>query len=60
MSETLDEAPRRQAFLRVRRLTPAGYGISPGYLQKQEVFSRRRVTPGEARERCLDCWRAER
>jgi hypothetical protein len=60
MSEHLNEALRRQAFIRLMSLAPAGYGICPGCMQKKEVFSRRRATPGEGKERCLDCWRAER
>lgn len=60
MSENLDEALRRQAFIRMMSLTPAGYGICPGCMEKKAVFSRRRVIPGEGKERCLDCWRAER
>ena len=60
MSENLDEALRRQAFIRTMSLTPAGYGICPGCMQKKAVFARRRAIPGEGKERCLDCWRAER
>jgi transposase len=60
MSEHLDEALRRQAFIHLMSLIPAGYGICPGCMQKTEVFSRRHATPGEGKERCLDCWRTER
>jgi hypothetical protein len=60
MSENLDEALCRHAFLRMMGLTPAGYGICPGCLQKKVVFAPRRATPDAGKERCLDCWRAER
>jgi hypothetical protein len=50
----------RQTFIRMMNLTFAGYGICPGCTQKQQVFSRRRATPGSGKERCLDCWRTER
>jgi hypothetical protein len=60
MSENLEEAVRRQAFLRLMNLAPAGYGICPDCMQKKAVFARRRATPGPGKERCLDCWRAER
>ena len=60
MSERPDEALRRQAFIRVVGLTLAGEGHCPGCGQQKEVFCKRRATPGPGKERCLDCWRAER
>ena len=59
MSESSEEAQRRQTFLRMMGLTLAGEGYCPGCGQKKEVFSKRRAG-GPGKERCLDCWRAER
>lgn len=59
MSKSPEEAQRRQTFLRVMGLTLAGEGYCPGCGQKKEVFSKRRAG-GPGKERCLDCWRAER
>lgn len=59
MSEAADQALRRH-FIQVMGLTFTGHGICPGCLQKKEVFARRRVTSGAAKERCLGCWIAER
>ena len=60
MHEDLNEALRRLAFTRMMRLIPAGYGICPGCLQQKAVLARQRILPGEGKERCLDCWKAER
>ena len=60
MSERLDKEVRRQAFIRVMGLVSAGAGCCPGCQQQAEAFTKRRATPGVGKERCLDCWRAER
>jgi hypothetical protein len=60
MNQTDEEALRRQTLIRVMGLTFAGYGICPGCLHKKAVFSRRQTIPGIGKERCLDCWKAER
>lgn len=60
MSEPLEEALRRQTLIRVMSQISAGMGRCAGCHQRAEVFSKRRATSGEAKERCLDCWRTER
>ena len=60
MSKNPDEALRRQTLIRVMSLLSAGMGHCAGCQQRAEIFSKRRATPGEGKERCLDCWRAER
>jgi hypothetical protein len=60
MSEPLEEELRRQTFIRVMRLVSAGIGRCAGCQQQAEIFSKRRTTPTPGKERCLDCWRAER
>jgi hypothetical protein len=59
MSEHTHEALRRQTALRAFVLAIAGTGSCPLCHQKNLLFSRRRMTPGAVKERCLDCWRAE-
>ena len=59
MSERSEEALRRQTLIRVKGLIFAGIGRCAGCQQRTEVFSKRRAPPGEAKERCLDCWRTE-
>lgn len=60
MSENSEAALRRQTLIRVKYLISAGMGRCAGCQQRAEVFSKRRTTPGPGKERCLDCWRAER
>lgn len=60
MSENPEEALRRQTFIRVMSLISAGMGRCAGCHQRAEIFSKRRATPGGGKERCLDCWKAER
>jgi hypothetical protein len=60
MSESTDEALRRQILRRAILFVFVGTGSCPGCHQPKEIYARRRVTPGPAKERCLDCWRAER
>ena len=60
MSEAANEALRLQAFQRVMRLVFAGAGHCPGCQQQKAIFARRSAMPGPTKERCLDCWRAER
>ena len=59
MSEYTDEALRRQMVKSPLVLAFVGTGSCPGCHQPKEIFACRRVTPRPARERCLDCWRAE-
>lgn len=59
-SEPLEEALRRQTFIRAMGLVFVGAGSCPGCGQKKAIFSKRQATPGPGKERCLDCWRAER
>lgn len=60
MSERSDEALRRQTLIRVMGLIFAGMGRCARCQQQAEIFSKRRTTPGEAKEHCLNCWRIER
>ena len=60
MSERAEEALRRQMFIRAMGLLSTGTGRCAGCEQRAEIFSKRRATPGQGKERCLDCWRAER
>ena len=60
MSESSDEALRRQTLIRMMGLIFAGMGRCAGCQQRTEIFSMRRTTPGVGKERCLDCWRAAR
>ena len=60
MSENAEEALPRQTLIRVMGLISAGTGRCPGCHQRAAVFFKRRATPGQRKERCLDCWRAER
>lgn len=60
MSERAEEALRRQTLIRVMGLIFAGKGRCAGCQQRAEIFSKRRAPPGSGKERCLDCWRAER
>lgn len=60
MSKRSEEALRRQTVIRVMGLIMAGEGRCPGCGQKKAVLSKQRATPGEAKERCLECWRTER
>lgn len=60
MSEQTDAALRRQYMLRMMSLMLIGIGSCTGCHQRAEIFCKRRTTPGEAKERCLDCWRIER
>lgn len=60
MSGSSDEALRRQTFIRAMGLIFGGMGRCPGCQQRAEVYSKRRTTPGQGKERCLDCWRTER
>jgi hypothetical protein len=60
MSEHTDEALRRQIVRRTIVLAFVGTGYCPGCHEQKEIFSRRQVTPGPTKERCLDCWRTER
>ena len=59
MSEAADAALRRQALIRLLDLTALGTGRCPDCRQAAEMFSRRRASPGAAKERCLVCWRAK-
>ncbi len=59
MSETADEALRRENFIRVMGLILGGIGRCPGCQQLRDIFYRQRAI-GATKERCLDCWRAER
>lgn len=60
MSEYTDEVLRRQNMRRPLVLAFVGTGCCPGCQEPKEIYARRRVTPGPTRERCLECWRAER
>ena len=60
MSEHAEEALRRQTFIQVMSLISAGMGRCAGCEQRAEVYSKRRATPGQGKERCLDCWKCER
>lgn len=60
MSERSEEALRRQTLIRVLNLISAGMGRCAGCSQRAEVYSKRRTTLAPGKERCLDCWRAER
>jgi hypothetical protein len=60
MSEATDTPLRRQTVLRMLGLAAVGTGRCPECQQRAEIFTRRRGTPGQAKERCLDCWKAER
>ena len=59
MSEHAEEVERRQHFIRVMGLICGGMGRCPGCQQLREIFSCRRAI-GVTKERCLDCWKAER
>ena len=59
MSERSDEALRRQNLIRVMSLIFARMGRCSGCHQRAEILCKRRTTPGETKERCLDCWRTE-
>lgn len=58
MSESREEALRRQTFIRVLGLSFIGMGRCSSGHQRAEIFSKRRTTPGQGKDRCLDCWRA--
>ena len=60
MSESSEEALRRQTYIRVLGLIFIGLGRCSGCHQRAEIFSKRRTSPGPGKERCLDCWRTER
>lgn len=60
MSEDTNEVLRRQIVKRTVVLALVGIGYCPGCHQPKAIFARRRVTPGPSRERCLECWKAER
>lgn len=60
MSEPREEALRRQTLIRVMSLISAGMGRCALLAASAAIFSKRRATPGEAKARCLACWRAER
>jgi hypothetical protein len=60
MSEHTNEALRRQRLRSPVVLAFVGTGFCPGCHQQKEIFAPRRVAPGPTRERCLDCWGAER
>lgn len=60
MREHAAEVLRRQSVMHVFSLVFVGTGAGPGCHQQQAIFSRRRVTPGPPKERCLDCWEAKR
>jgi hypothetical protein len=60
MSETADEALRRQTFIRTLDLTSAGTRHCRGCGQETECFVKRKAPSGDTRPRCLDCWKAER
>lgn len=60
VGENTEEALRRQTVIRVMGLTFAGMGRCARCHQRADIFSKRRTTPGQGKERCLDCWRAER
>ena len=60
VSKNTEEMLRRQVFPRTLNLAAVGIGRCPTCQQCAELFSRRRATPGEAKERCLDCWKVER
>jgi hypothetical protein len=59
MSEHTEEAERREHLIRVLGLVLGGMGRCPGCQELREIFYRRRAI-GAGKERCLDCWRAER
>ena len=59
MSQHTEEAQRRENLIRVMSLVLGGMGRCPGCQQQREIFYRRRAI-GVGKERCLDCWRAER
>lgn len=60
MSEHTEDAQRRQTVLRLMGLVFVGAGACPGCGQKGEIFARRSTLPAPGKERCLECWRAER
>ncbi len=60
MNQTDEEVLRRQIFIRVMCLAFTGTGYCPGCQQRADVFSKRRGTPGQTKDRCLDCWKMER
>jgi hypothetical protein len=60
MSETDEEALRRQAFISTLNLLSAGSGHCRGCGQVRERFVKRKAHSGERSLRCLDCWRVER
>ena len=60
MSEPPEEALRRQTCIRMMGLNFAGMGRCAGCQQRAAIFSKRRATPGEGKERCLACWRTVR
>ncbi len=59
MGEAADATLRRQALMRLLGLAFIGTGRCPHCRQNAEMFSRRRATPGAAKECCLECWRAK-
>ena len=60
MSETADEALRRQRFIRMLHLLSAGTGHCRGCEQLRERFVKRKAHSGDRSPRCLDCWKVER
>ena len=59
MREHAEEAEHRQHVIRVMGLIVGGMGRCPGCHQLREIFYRRRAI-APTKERCLDCWNAER
>jgi hypothetical protein len=55
-----EEARRRQTLMHMLDLIPAGSRHCRGCEQETECFIKSKSPSGDAKPRCLDCWKAER